>query len=79
MEDLYAETDAAVKQKLVDVENDIRTMLGAETKVEEPSEFYPYRVRGDYITLIGAPSDKTTIDLNNETLELLDGWRWIYR
>ena len=77
-EDLYAETDAAVKQKLVDVENDIRTMLGAETKVEEPSEFYPYRVRGDYITLIGAPSDKTTIDLNNETLELLDGWRLDY-
>lgn len=73
-EDLYAETDAAVKQKLVDVENDIRTMLGAETKVEEPSEFYPYRVRGDYITLIGAPSDKTTIDLDSETLGLLDGW-----
>ena len=73
-EDLYAETDAVVKQKLVDIENDIRTMPGAETKVEEPSEFYPYRVRGNDITLIGAPSNKTTIDLNNETLGLLDGW-----
>ena len=47
-EDLYAETDAAVKQKLVDVENDIRTMLGAETKVEEPRSSIRI-VRGEII------------------------------
>ena len=73
-DNLYGETDAAVKQKLLDMENDIRTMLGAETKVEEPSDYYPYRVQGGYITLIGAPSDITYVDLNNDTLDLLDGW-----
>lgn len=57
MEDRYKMADAIIKERLLEIENRIRDILGAE-HVAEPSEFYPHRIdRNDYITLVGAPSD----------------------
>lgn len=68
------EVDAEVKKRLLESENDIRTMLGAKT-VSEPTDYYPYRLSDDgYLTLVGVPSYVNDICLDGETLGLPDGW-----
>lgn len=65
--------DSILEQRLLESENNIRTMLGAE-QVTEPTDFYPYRYNsGDYeVTLIGAPSYIQNLDIaaEKEKMEL---------
>lgn len=70
------EVDRLVKERVLEKENQMRKMFGLDT-VDEPSNFYPYRVDGDgYITLIGVPSDTKylTLDQYNEEIGLPNGW-----
>ena len=74
MEDRYKMADAIIKERLLEIENRIRDILGAE-HVAEPSEFYPHRIdRNDYITLVGAPSDIKKTFLGSKALDIPDGW-----
>lgn len=74
MEDRYKMADAIIKERLLEIENRIRDILGAE-HVAEPSEFYPHRIdRDGYITLVGAPSDIKKTFLGSKALDIPDGW-----
>ena len=74
MEDRYKMADAIIKERLLEIENRIRDILGA-AHVAEPSEFYPHRIdRNDYITLVGAPSDIKKTFLGSKALDIPDGW-----
>lgn len=73
MEDRYKMADAILKERLLEIENRIRDILGAE-HVAEPSEFYPHRIDRDYITLVGAPSDIKKTFLGSKALDIPDGW-----
>ena len=74
MEDRYKMADAIIKERLLEIENRIRDILGA-AHVAEPSEFYPHRIdREGYITLIGAPSDIKKTFLGSKALDIPDGW-----
>lgn len=72
-EERFAVADVLIKEKLLAMENRIRDILGAE-HATEPSEFYPYRISGGYITLIGAPSNITSVFLGSDTLDIPDDW-----
>lgn len=63
------ETDARTKKKLLDVENNIRRLLGA-SEVDEPTDYYPFRVNsmGD-TTVIGAPSGLENVILQRKMLD----------
>ena len=74
------EIDRIVKETVLDKENSMRKMFGADI-VDEPSNYYPYRVSDDgYITLIGVPSniDYITLDENIDDLGLPSGWCFDY-
>ena len=74
MEDRYKMADAIIKERLLEIENRIRDILGA-AHVAEPSEFYPHRIdRNDCITLVGAPSDIKKTFLGSKALDIPDGW-----
>lgn len=74
MEDRYKMADAIIKERLLEIENCIRDILGA-AHVAEPSEFYPHRIdRDGYITLVGAPSDIKKTFLGSKALDIPDGW-----
>ena len=74
MEDRYKMADAIIKERLLEIENRIRDILGA-AHVAEPSEFYPHRIdRDGYITLVGAPSDIKKTFLGSKALDIPDGW-----
>ena len=74
MEDRYKMADAIIKERLLEIENRIRDILGAE-HVAEPSEFYPHRIdRDGHITLVGAPSDIKKTFLGSKALDIPDGW-----
>lgn len=65
--------DSILEQRLLESENNIRTMIGAEL-VTEPTDFYPYRYNADdyEVTLIGAPSYIQDLDIaaEKENMEL---------
>lgn len=65
--------DSILEQRLLESENNIRTMIGAEL-VAEPTDFYPYRYdANEYeVTLIGAPSyiQELDIEAEKENMEL---------
>ncbi len=67
------EVDAEVKKQILDSENYIRNMLGAEN-VTEPTDFYPYRLDDTMLTLIGVPSDAKKISLDAVSVGLPEGW-----
>lgn len=74
MEDRYKMADAIIKERLLEIENRIRDILGA-AHVAEPSEFYPHRIdRDGYITLVGAPSDIKKTFLGSKALDIPEGW-----
>ena len=74
MEDRYKMADAILKERLLEIENRIRDILGAE-HVAEPSEFYPHRIdRDGHITLVGAPSDIKKTFLGSKALDIPEGW-----
>ena len=68
------ETDARTKQKLIDVENNIRRLLGAG-EADEPTDYYPLRVNnmGD-TTVTGAPSGLESAVLQRAMLDF-PWWR----
>lgn len=68
------EVDQIVAEELLHVENRIRSMIGIEA-VTEPSEYYPYHLNNEgMLTLVGAPSDTTYMNLWMQLDNLPDGW-----
>lgn len=66
--------DEMIFDKLLNAENRVRTMIGAET-VDEPTDLYQYHVDVDgYITLTGVPSYVTDVTLSYKTMDMPEGW-----
>lgn len=71
------EVDILVEAELLDAENRIRMMIGAE-QATEPSNYYPYRLSNEgMLTLVGAPSDSTWVNLWSMD-NLPDNWSLDY-
>ena len=72
------EVDVYLEQELIETENALRQMLGADS-VEYPTELYHYRVSGDgYITLVSAPPDTEMAFLFDDDIGLKSGWTLDY-
>lgn len=67
------EIDLLVEEKLLTVENRIRTMLG-EKAVSEPSELYQYRESAGFTTLVRVPTYLKDLRLDSDTLDLPTHW-----
>ena len=67
------EIDLLVEEKLLAVENRIRTMLG-EKAVSEPSELYQYRENSGFTTLVRVPTYLKELRLDSDTLDLPTHW-----
>lgn len=68
------EVDAKSVEKVVGLENRVRTLLGMEL-VTTPTEFFPYRVSDDgMVTLTGAYTENTFLMLDTMGLGLPNGW-----
>ena len=67
--------DQVVEEKVLEAENRVRKMIGAQN-APEPTEYYPYHVvNNELVMLAGAPSDTTELDLGDTvSLDLPDGW-----
>lgn len=67
------EVDAAARERLLQAENRIRSMIGCGL-VSEPTEFYPYRLFGDNLTLLAVPTYLQDAVLSPEVVGLPAGW-----
>lgn len=67
------EVDAWLEEELLTAENGLRHMMGLED-LQEPSNFYNYRVKDGLLTLFRVPSDRATVMLDGISMGLSDGW-----
>lgn len=67
------EVDVAAKERLLEAENRIRKMVGAD-EVSEPTELYQFRLVGNNLTLVSVPSYRSEISLDPVTVDLPEGW-----
>ena len=63
--------DSILEQRLLEAENNIRTILGIGAATE-PTDFYPYRYDNFEVTLVGVPSGTQDLDIaaEKENMEL---------
>lgn len=64
--------DEIIAEKCLKAENQIRTLLGM-SKVDEVTQFYPYRFSNEQYILLSVSTDTTDITLDQETLDLPEG------
>lgn len=67
------EIDQYAEEKLLAVENRLRTMFG-ETAVSEPTELYQYHESGGFSTLVRVPTYLKELRLDSDTLDLPAQW-----